>query len=97
MKQINAIIQPHMLNKVEHALHALPHFSGYTLLRATLAASHRIKLTIPWSGIWMSMTKSCCLLSALMSLRHRSWRLSGTMPIPDYRAMDSSGFAMRLK
>ena len=34
MKQINAIIQPHMLNKVEHALHALPHFSGYTLLRA---------------------------------------------------------------
>lgn len=26
MKQITAIIQPHMLGKVEHALHALPHF-----------------------------------------------------------------------
>ncbi|MBE0615198.1 MAG: P-II family nitrogen regulator [Burkholderiales bacterium] len=34
MKQITAIIQPHMLGKVEHALHALPHFPGYTLLRA---------------------------------------------------------------
>lgn len=34
MKQITAIIQPHMLSKVEHALHALPHFPGYTLLRA---------------------------------------------------------------
>ncbi len=34
MKQITAIIQPHMLAKVEHALHALPHFPGYTLLRA---------------------------------------------------------------
>lgn len=34
MKQIIAIIQPHMLNKVEHALHALPHFPGFTLLRA---------------------------------------------------------------
>jgi nitrogen regulatory protein P-II 1 len=34
MKQITAIIQPHMLAKVEHALHALPHFPGFTLLRA---------------------------------------------------------------
>lgn len=34
MKQITAIIQPHMLGNVEHALHALPHFPGYTLLRA---------------------------------------------------------------
>jgi nitrogen regulatory protein P-II 1 len=35
MKQIIAIIQPQMLNKVEHALHALPHFPGFTLLRVT--------------------------------------------------------------
>jgi nitrogen regulatory protein P-II 1 len=34
MKQITAIIQPHMLSKVEHALHALPHCPGFTLLRA---------------------------------------------------------------
>jgi nitrogen regulatory protein P-II 1 len=34
MKQITAIIQPHMLSRVEHALHALPHFPGFTLLRA---------------------------------------------------------------
>jgi nitrogen regulatory protein P-II 1 len=34
MKQITAVIQPHMLSKVEHALHALPHFPGFTLLRA---------------------------------------------------------------
>lgn len=34
MKQIIAVIQPHMLNKIEHALHALPHFPGFTLLRA---------------------------------------------------------------
>ncbi len=34
MKQITAIIQPHMLSKVGHALHALPHFPGFTLLRA---------------------------------------------------------------
>jgi nitrogen regulatory protein P-II 1 len=34
MKQITAIIQPHMLGKVEHALRALPHFPGFTLLRA---------------------------------------------------------------
>lgn len=33
MKQVNAIIQPHMLGKVERALHALPHFPGFTLLR----------------------------------------------------------------
>lgn len=35
MKQIIAVIQPHMLNKVECALHALPHFPGFTLLRVT--------------------------------------------------------------
>lgn len=34
MKQILAVIQPHMLPKVEHALHALPHFPGFTLLHA---------------------------------------------------------------
>ena len=34
MKQITAIIQPHMLTKVEHALHALPRFPGLTLLGA---------------------------------------------------------------
>ena len=34
MKQITAIFQPHMLSKVEHALHELPHFPGFTLLRA---------------------------------------------------------------
>ena len=34
MKQITAVIQPHMLSKVEHALYALPHFPGFTLLRA---------------------------------------------------------------
>ncbi|MBL0123785.1 MAG: P-II family nitrogen regulator [Betaproteobacteria bacterium] len=33
MKQITAIIQPHMLEKVEHALHELKHFPGYTVLR----------------------------------------------------------------
>ena len=34
MRQITAVIQPHMLSKVEHALHALPRFPGFTLLRA---------------------------------------------------------------
>lgn len=34
MKQITAFIQPHMLSKVAHALHELPHFPGFTLLRA---------------------------------------------------------------
>lgn len=34
MKQIIAVIQPHMLAKVEHALHALPRFPGFTLLSA---------------------------------------------------------------
>lgn len=34
MKQIIAVIQPHMLSKVEDALHTLPHFPGFTLLRA---------------------------------------------------------------
>ncbi|MEZ5444661.1 MAG: P-II family nitrogen regulator [Gammaproteobacteria bacterium] len=33
MKQITAVIRPHMLEKVEHALRSLKHFPGYTLLR----------------------------------------------------------------
>src|SRR5215211_2963152 len=31
MKEIKAIIQPHMLAKVMNALHALPHFPGVTV------------------------------------------------------------------
>ena len=31
MKEIKAIIQPHMLQKVMDALHALPHFPGITI------------------------------------------------------------------
>lgn len=31
MKEIKAIIQPHMLSKVMDALHALPHFPGVTI------------------------------------------------------------------
>ena len=31
MKQITAIIQPRMLETVDHALHQLPHFPGFTL------------------------------------------------------------------
>ena len=31
MKEIKAIIQPHMLGKVMEALHALPHFPGATV------------------------------------------------------------------
>jgi nitrogen regulatory protein P-II 1 len=42
MKQIIAVIQPHMLGKVEHALHALPHFPGFTLLRAKGHAHGRV-------------------------------------------------------
>jgi nitrogen regulatory protein P-II 1 len=34
MKEITAIIQPHALQRVMHALHALPHFPGVTLLDA---------------------------------------------------------------
>jgi nitrogen regulatory protein P-II 1 len=34
MKQVIAIIQPHMLQKTERALHDLPHFPGFTLMRA---------------------------------------------------------------
>jgi len=52
MKQINAIIQPHMLIKVEHALHALPHFPGFTLLRAQghsrITASGEVHYPIEW-------------------------------------------------
>ena len=33
MKQITAIIQPHMLERVDHALHQLPHFPGFTMWR----------------------------------------------------------------
>ena len=31
MKEIKAIIQPHMLDKVMEALHSLPHFPGVTV------------------------------------------------------------------
>lgn len=34
MKEITAIIQPHTLSRVMHALHALPHFPGLTVLDA---------------------------------------------------------------
>lgn len=34
MKQITAILQPHRLEKVEDALHRLPHLPGFTVLRA---------------------------------------------------------------
>ena len=34
MKEITALIQPHTLSRVMHALHALPHFPGVTLLDA---------------------------------------------------------------
>ncbi len=33
MKQITAVIQPHMLEPVDHALHQLPHFPGFTMWR----------------------------------------------------------------
>lgn len=35
MKQIKAIVQPHMLGKVMAALHALPHFPGATVIDVT--------------------------------------------------------------
>ena len=34
MKQITAILQPHRLEKVEEALHRLPHFPGFTVFKA---------------------------------------------------------------
>ena len=34
MNEITAIIQPHTLSRVMHALHGLPHFPGVTLLDA---------------------------------------------------------------
>ncbi|SRR5579884_499835 len=34
MKEIKAIIHPHMVHKVVRALHALEHFPGFTLLDA---------------------------------------------------------------
>lgn len=33
MKQIIAIVRPNMLERVEHALHAVEHFAGITMLR----------------------------------------------------------------
>jgi nitrogen regulatory protein P-II 1 len=35
MKEIKAIIQPHMLDRVVAALHELPHFPGLTVLDVT--------------------------------------------------------------
>lgn len=34
MKRIEAFVQPHRLSKVVSALHALPHFPGFTVLNA---------------------------------------------------------------
>ena len=34
MKQIKAILQPHVVARVVHALHELPHFPGLTILDA---------------------------------------------------------------
>ena len=34
MKEIKAILQPHVLSRVIHALHELPHFPGLTVLDA---------------------------------------------------------------
>lgn len=34
MKRVEAIIQPHKLSKVVTALHALPHFPGFTIFDA---------------------------------------------------------------
>ena len=34
MKQIKAILQPHVLSRVIHALHELPHFPGATVIDA---------------------------------------------------------------
>ncbi len=34
MKRIEAFIQPHRLNKVVTALHALPHFPGFTVTKS---------------------------------------------------------------
>jgi nitrogen regulatory protein P-II 1 len=34
MKEIKAILQPHALTRVIHALHELPHFPGLTILDA---------------------------------------------------------------
>lgn len=36
MKEITAIIQPHTLSRVVEALHALPHFPGFTVLEQVL-------------------------------------------------------------
>lgn len=35
MKQIKAILQPHILSRVMHALHELPHFPGATVIDAS--------------------------------------------------------------
>ena len=34
MKRIEATLQPHRLTRVVHALHALPHFPGFTVYNA---------------------------------------------------------------
>jgi len=34
MKQITAILQPHRLERVEEALHRLPHLPGFTVFKA---------------------------------------------------------------
>lgn len=34
MKQITAIVQPHRLEKLEEALHRLPHLPGFTVFKA---------------------------------------------------------------
>ena len=34
MKQMTAILQPHRLEKVEEALHRLPHLPGFTVFKA---------------------------------------------------------------
>lgn len=34
MKQITAVLQPHRLEKVEEALHRLPHMPGFTVFKA---------------------------------------------------------------
>jgi nitrogen regulatory protein P-II 1 len=34
MKEIKAIVRPHMVSRVVRALHALPHFPGFTLTDA---------------------------------------------------------------
>ena len=67
MKYITAIIQPHMLSKVEHALHALPHCPGFTLLRGKghgrgRAAGHAYHPT-EWDMVAHDKVALCILCS----------------------------------